>query len=247
LFSRPIPTDEGAGRDQVGVDDGGGDGDKGTLLDQQWSIEERLQELNNSLPSGFKTSEERMAEINKGLNKLGLSLYTQKEPFARFHDAVVPKSDDEQVEEIMAQAKDEVELERHLGSVAASATARPSDSYEDGDDDDDDDDDADQPGDELLEDDQLAIKKIRNRVIRAQIKLVELVALLDEAKAAKDGQYKEEKEASVANHDDDDDSNDDDDDDSAVSNLLTRGKKRLRSAQLDLRKAMRHWEEDLMV
>jgi hypothetical protein len=33
---------------------------KESSIDQQWTLEERLMELNASLPSGFKTSEERM-------------------------------------------------------------------------------------------------------------------------------------------------------------------------------------------
>ena len=53
LFSRPIAAAEVV--PEVAQKD---------MIDQQWSIEERLQELNKSLPSGFKTDDERIAEIN---------------------------------------------------------------------------------------------------------------------------------------------------------------------------------------
>ena len=59
----------------------------------------------------MKTSEERMDDLNKGLNRLGLSLYPQKQPFERFMKEEMPKDEDEQVEGIMAQARDEVAIE----------------------------------------------------------------------------------------------------------------------------------------
>lgn len=40
----------------------------------------------------------------------------------------------------------------------------------------------------------MAIKTIRNKVIKAQIKIAQLVALLDQAKTAKDQEYKKEEE-----------------------------------------------------
>ena len=242
LFSRPTAT---TAKEETTMNDAQKKDDTASVLDQQWSIEERLQELNKSLPSGFKTSEERMAEINKGLNKLGLSLYTQKEPFSasKFQDTI-PKSEDEQIDEIMAQAQDEAALENQQMGGGGSTT-RKSKTNDDSDDDDDlslDDDDQDEPGDELLEDDQLAIKKIRKRIVKAQIKMVELVAILDEAKATKDKQYQKEKEI---NANDDDESSVDED--VVASDLLIPGKKKLKSAKRDLKKALLAWEEDLMV
>jgi hypothetical protein len=251
LFSRPIKKEETITKTLV--DDTGKD--TTSVLDQQWSIEERLQELNKSLPSGFKTSEERMAEINKGLNKLGLSLYTQKEPFSssKFHDTI-PKSEEEQIDEIMAQAQDEAALDKQQMVGAAVSTTMKSNNYtnnddSDSDDGDSDDDDKDEPGDELLEDDQLALKKIRKRIVTAQIKMVELVALLDEAKVANDKRYQQKEKEINVNNDDDDDDNDDStkDEDGAVSNVLIPGKKKLKSARRDLKKALLQWEEDLTI
>ena len=248
LFSRPTATTTKEETTMVN-DDNNKEENTASVLDQQWSIEERLQELNKSLPSGFKTSDERMAEINKGLNKLGLSLYTQKEPFSasKFQDTI-PKSEDEQIDEIMAQAQDEAALEnQQMGDGGSTTMKSKTNKKDDSDDDDDDDlslddDDQDEPGDELLEDDQLAIKKIRKKIVKAQIKMVELVAILDEAKAAKDKQYQKEKEVNV--NDDDESSVDED---VVASNLLLPGKKKLKSAKRDLKKALLEWEEDLMV
>jgi hypothetical protein len=50
------------------------DKEKG-ITDQQSSKEEWLQEFNSTLPSGFKTSEERMSDINREL--IRFPLYTK--------------------------------------------------------------------------------------------------------------------------------------------------------------------------
>lgn len=75
--------------------------------EQQQSLEERFQQLNASLPSVIKSTEERMRDINKGLNRLGLSLYSETN-FKMNYPAV---SDIEQVEDIIAKARDEVALD----------------------------------------------------------------------------------------------------------------------------------------
>jgi hypothetical protein len=207
------------------------------VIDQQWSIEERLQELNASLPHGFKTSDERMNDLNRGLNRLGLSLYTQKEPFARFQDTV-PKDDDEQVADIIAQAKDEVAAEKQFGKTETPSNQAAVDEDNGDEEDTDDSEDEEDEGDALLDDDQLAIKLIRRRAVRAQVKLAELVALLDEAKSTKqEGGDERELE----------------DDDSADSiekpnsgAYLASGKKKLKSAQKDLKKALNEWIESLL-
>ncbi|KAG7350504.1 hypothetical protein IV203_009864 [Nitzschia inconspicua] len=230
LFSRPIEDKEGVG---FGTDTVATNDDNENVMDQQWSLEERLQELNKSLPSGFKTDEERMSEINRGLNKLGLSLYTQKQPFARFQDELKPpKTEEEQIDEIMAQAQDEVAFAKSNGDDGGwtnNPTGKINSNFED-DFSEDDDDDISEKGDELLEDDQLALKTIRKKVIKAQVKIAELVALLDQAKMAKDKEHKA----------DDDSSNSDLSDADA---FLTSGKKKLRSAQRDLQKAMEEWND----
>lgn len=240
LFSRPVEETEGliaTSAPNVSSNNAKDESSSSTnVIDQQWTIEERLQELNKSLPSGFKTDDERMQDINRGLNKLGLSLYTQKQPFARFQDEMLPpKSEEEQMEEIMAQAQDEVALAKSIGGGGAAATIATVEDNEDDDDlFDDDDEYASEKGDELLEDDQLAIKTIRKKVVKAQIKIAELVALLDEAKLATDREH--------ANADDDSSL-----EGNGAATFLAPGKKKLKSAQRDLRKAMEEWKDALMV
>ena len=207
-----------------------------SIAQQQWSIEERLQELNASLPQGFKTSQERMDAINRGMNRLGLSLYPQKEPFERFKDEL-PKDEDDQVAEIMAQAKDEVEFEKKFGSKTRS------DIHQDEEDEGSDEEDSDyeeEEEDAFLDDELLAIKTIRRKVVKAQAKLAELVALLDEAKTQK---VAEDEENDLGGGEEDDSEN-------FVENggpatFLASGKKILRSAQRDLKKASMEWTESL--
>ena len=210
-----------------------------SLNDQQSSIEERLQELNASLPSGFKTSKERMDDINRGLNRLGLSLYAQKEPFARFLKDEVPKSEEDQVAEIMEQAKDEVAFEKKFGPSNDTPSAGPT--SQDDDDYTDDDDDSEEEltkEDALLDDDVLAIKTIRRKVVKAQVKLAELVALLDEAKSQK---IKEDEEEGL-----DGDASESSIEKPDSATYLQSSKKKLKSAQRDLKKAMAEWNESLL-
>lgn len=165
-------------------------------MENQMSLEERLRNLNASLPSGFKTSEERMNDLNRGLNRLGLSLYEQRTPFSRFIEESIPKDEDEQVAEIMAQAKDEVNFENIMAQNSSSAIARTSQDATDdscSDENDDDDDDSESEGDELLDDEKLAMKKVRRRVVKAQQKLAELVALIDEAQALRNKKKRRKK------------------------------------------------------
>lgn len=212
------------------------------VIDKQFSLEERLAELNKSLPSGFKTSDERMDDINRGLNKLGISLYDQKPMFWRLQDQV-PKSEEDQVKEIMEQAKDEVEFEKKFGTGETATTGVTSKKQEEDDSegsDNDDEDDEDEEGDELLDDEALSIKKIRKKVINAQVKLAELVALLDEAKAAKG---KEDEERDLGNDDDSLDSGDGQH--GGATAYLTLGKKKLKGAKRDMQRALTEWTENL--
>jgi len=73
------------------------------------SLEERLMQLNENLPQGFKTSEHRMREINRGLNRLGFSSIPTGNN-SKIDALQPPKSESEQVADIIAQAKDEVAL-----------------------------------------------------------------------------------------------------------------------------------------
>jgi hypothetical protein len=220
-----------------------------SLIDQQWSLEERLQNLNKTLPSSFKSTDERMSEVNKGLNKLGLSLYTQKEPFARFAtQQEIPKSEEEQIDEIMNQAKDEANVEEQINNNNnynynnvsnnnnQSNKEEEDEFYEDSDDEDEDDE-----GDLLLDDDQLFMKSIKKKVVKAQIKLTEFLAILNEAQSMK----AKEEDIDDDNYDDKDSDDDSFNDDIAKPDLafsLLTGKNKLKGAQRDMRKALAEFD-----
>ena len=229
----PIPSAPGEKEE-------GGSGTNDNIQEQQMSIEERLSTLNASIPSDMKSTKERMDDVNKGLNRLGLSLYAQKEPFARFKNEILPKDEDEQVADIMAQVEDEVAVEKQLGSTSKvlgkESTSGANDDFDDLTESDDDDD-IDNETDLLLDDEQLAIKIIRSKIVKAQTRLAELVAYLDEAKQAKEKELKE-----------DEDDLDNDDNDSIekpdCESYLISGKKKLRLAQRDLKKALEEWNDN---
>jgi hypothetical protein len=87
------------------------------------SLEQRLALLNQNLPKNLLSNEQRMQQINKGLNRLGFSLYDNS------HDAVdpveIPKSYEEEVNSIINQAKEEVALLRTTEDVATDAIHPP--------------------------------------------------------------------------------------------------------------------------
>jgi hypothetical protein len=231
LFSRPINIQEGSPTKQE---------EEKNIIDQQWSIEERLLDLNKSLPSGFKTSEERMGEINRGLNKLGLSLYDQREPFSRLQEEI-PKSTEEQIDDIIAQAQDEVTFDKKFGSGPTDAPNK----VDDDDDSDSNDDSAESEDEEdyLLDDRVLAVKKIRKQAIKAQVKLAELIAVLDQAKSAMD---KEDDDKDLKDEDSDDtDSLDHNVEGKGSAAYLSLGKKNLKGARKDIKNALAEWQENL--
>ena len=200
-------------------------------MENQMSLEERLRDLNASLPSGFKTSQERMNDLNRGLNRLGLSLYEQKTPFSRFIEESVPKDEHDQVAEIMAQAQDEVNFEKVMAQHSMTSIAKTSnddDSISDADDDSED-----SEGDELLDDDQVAMKRVRRRVVKAQMKLAELVALIDDGVALRSNEEKQEEEAILTGNDDSSEEISKPDSEAHFASA----KKKLRAARKDLKKA----------
>jgi hypothetical protein len=98
--------------------------DPKSVPEQQSSLEARLQQLNDSLPRAFKTEKERMRDLNRGLARLGVSNYTEQQQQQQGHvfgiaDAV-PKTESEQLDWIIAQAKDEVAV---TGGPVADGTA----------------------------------------------------------------------------------------------------------------------------
>lgn len=209
--------------------------------EQLWSIEQRLQELNASLPSGFQTDEEKMDAINRGLNRLGLSLYTQKRPFERFQDTL-PKSDEEQIEDIIAQAEDEVAFEKKFGTGAGGtgATSAGQSGFVEVEATDSEDTDSDSENDSTFDDEQILIKRIRKRISKCQVELSKLDALLDEAHAAKVDQARKDEDIAY-------DSDDDDDvEKPSVEMYMTSGKKQLKHAQKHLNQASQIWNEALL-
>jgi len=163
------------------------DGDNSRALQKQMSLEERLMELNANLPKEFKSSGERIQDLNSGMKRLGLGMYTDdNKPNPLKVEA--PRSAAQQVEDIIAQAKDEVALLKHDGGGDDDHDDSISDNAPFSDDDDDD-------SEAFLSDDVVELQnvaKIRNQVAAAQAKLAELVALLDTIPAAAD--EKEEAE-----------------------------------------------------
>jgi len=224
LFSKFEKKNKAAAEDDIDVEE------------QQWSLEERLQELNASLPNDLKSADERMKDLDKGLNRLGLSVFPQKAPFARFMKEELPKDEDEQIADVIAQAQDEVAVDQQFGE-ASKVLGKKTDTDDDDDDDlSDSEDDEDAESDGLLEDEQLAMKVIRRRAVKAQMKLAQLVAYLDEATAAKNKE------------DADEDLNGDDDDSIEkpdYTTYLVSGKKKLRGARRDLKKALEEWADSL--
>jgi hypothetical protein len=127
LFSRElqlsvatVPTKENADDD----DNNSSINNEKPVLEQQSSLEERLMQLNASLPSGFKTSTERMQDINRGLGRLGLSLYSAADEKPSL---ALAKSESDQVDDIIQQAKDELAMQpavtdRPTAGVSASSS-----------------------------------------------------------------------------------------------------------------------------
>jgi hypothetical protein len=138
-----------------------------------------------------------------------------------------------------------------IGQKAAAAAAAAGNNNDDDDSSfgDDNDDDSESADDELLLDnDQLGMKTIHKKVVKAQVKLAELLALVDQARSKRAKEDKDEEDEIYKNNRDDD--NDDDDDDSFrevqkhdVAFLMMTGKKKLKSAQRDLKKALAEWDD----
>lgn len=77
------------------------------------SLENRLMELNSSLPPTLKTDAERLREINRGLGRLGLSMYSPSDdrnikPFRGALNVDTGASETDQIANLIAQVKDEV-------------------------------------------------------------------------------------------------------------------------------------------
>ena len=219
LFSRQIAsTTESQG--------GGGEaeGDKPSVESMQKSLEERLSDLNASMPSAFKTPEERLADIKKGLKGLGVASHFLSESSSNKPTVQAPMTQEEQIAEIMEQARDEAKIER---------PGDKKDTVDEADHDDDSllsDDDtealSDEEEDELDDDEAVPIDapKVRRYIVKAQAQLAQLVAMLDS--------LPDEEEAEI------------DDDGEVVYKLeVGRGQKLLSTSLECVKKASTLWNE----
>ena len=220
LFSKPI---EAPPKEEPKADD----------------IESRLRALNQSLPSNFKSVQERMSDVNRGLGKLGVSsVYTQPQSSYNHLEDQLEKDEDEQIEEILAQAKDQVLMDKMNQDAPHTTTSQKP--VDDNDDSTIGDSDSENSEDDLhLDNDQLGMKVIHKQVTKAQAKLMELLKFVEKAQTKR---AKEEEDEIDYNSDDDDEyfpevqKHD-------VAFLMMNGKKRLRSAQRNLKKALDEWQD----
>ena len=204
------------------------------LTEQQSSLEARLNSLNNSLIPSLKTEEERLQDVNRGLRGLGVNVYSHADqPKADFD---IPVSTEDQIANIIAQAKDEARLDAVDGKKAAVDV-----------DDDDviltDDEESVSANDEAEIDlgqflPQLLNKKaIQKYVVNAQVKLAQLMTLLNAESVV------------PTKNSEDDESQDDNDADAKEDELadkialdLSQAHTLLLKANKNLSKAVSAWE-----
>jgi hypothetical protein len=204
--------------------------DAKTIDEKEAALAARLQQLSDSLPSSFKTEAERVRDLNRGLARLGLSRITDpsdSRTLLHHMDDGVPKTETEQVELILAQARDEVAVHAGTGGLkgmtdtalaeaAAAGTLvinsdEPTEVIENDDDDDSvplsaTDDDADLTPE--------VCKDFHGKLIAAQLAIAELVALFDV----------------------------DQDSDAAIEFEQPRGRALLKQARLKLRQVAEKWD-----
>jgi hypothetical protein len=161
------------------------------VFEQQSSLEDRLMQLNASLPSGFKTSNERMQDINRGLNRLGMSLYSAADAKPALE---IERSETDQVADIIQQAKDELAMQPvNSTNQTVSGVSDISAGIIDQDalllmNDEDEEDNDDSDGDDIKNEMDIEdVTAIREMVVEAQAKLAEIIALLDIDEEATDG------------------------------------------------------------
>jgi len=221
--------------------------------DQQLSLEARLESLNESLPSRFKSNTERMQEINQSLKALGVNTYSHADSEPEIH---IPASTEEQVNDIIAQAQDEARVEAlNKRSMMPSneedddivLTDEDSTSLEENDEDD---------ASNSIEDKAKLLNKklIRKSVINAQVKLAQLLAMIDgdsggteQNKSRKNGNKNDTQNAKKDRERNDDEEegklSDDDSTITAKDELeLEQGRVLLLKAKKNLNNAVEAWE-----
>jgi hypothetical protein len=170
------------------------------IEEQESSLENRLSQLNSSLPANLKSEAERVRDLNRGLRRLGLSGIddaggTGGQQFQRnwVNDVLTHvhnKSESEQVEDIIAQVQDHVALnpneyhstdpeEDHVSMSSAASLSSASQDVDDSNE-------VDAPPPETC-------REIHAALISAQVHLAELIALFE---VDEDGQAAIEFDAS---------------------------------------------------
>ena len=194
-------------------------------------LEERLMELNASLPSGFKTENERLADINRGLGRLGLSLYPNSNHGSSSH-VQPPQSEEDQVAQIIAQAQDQARYETPATETNDAASVSKDDSSSSGISSQESSDDS-ISADDLLDEPTFKNRKaIRHEVIKAQVKLAELLAMIST-----------EPDINLSENEKDD-ANDNDSEDPKAGFNVDYGKATLVAARDCLNKALKEWPDD---
>lgn len=175
----------------VGVEEGTPD-----LREQEDQLAARLEQLNQSFPKSLQSEAEKVRELNRGLRRMGLATVEDGASTKPALPLSLPKSEFDQINDIIAQAKDEAELNATTmndGDLAAAAAAGTLSMTPGGMDEDtndsvvllsDDDEvsiDSDDSDAALLVDELTAAQceQMYTQLVQAQIKLSELVALCE--------------------------------------------------------------------
>ena len=110
LYSKPIETQERA-----------------PTQNRNMSLEDRLAKLNQSLPPSMQTSQERMNSIHRGLGRLGVSLPDNS--FSASATAVEPPlSEEEEIDQIIQQAREQVQFSQNYPKLETSHSSIPTSS-----------------------------------------------------------------------------------------------------------------------
>lgn len=205
---------------------------------QQSSIEDRLRSLNASLPPALKSDTERMKEINRSLKGLGVNVYSHTD---HKQDIVTPISKEDEIANIIAQAKDEARFEtsKENGMVSSDDEIVSSDEEENL---------SDESDDETLSDEsyqekpRLRNKKvIRNVLVNAQVKLARLLAMFNSGAKHSETSNKELENSDKMGAEEEEDGICDDNI-KQVDFEPEQGRKLLLKARKDMDKALAAWK-----
>lgn len=202
------------------------------LTEQQSSLEARLNSLNNSLIPSLKTEEERLEDINRGLRGLGMNVYSHSDQPKETLD--IPVSSEDQIANIIAQAKDEAMLDPVSGKTGVVDVDLDDIILTDDEESASADDEAEIDLGQFLP--QLLNKKaIQRYVVNAQVKLAQLMTLLNAESVVP---------TATAEHDEDEDNADAKEDELAdkISFDLSQAQTLLLKANKNLSKAVSAWE-----